>query len=316
MSSELKPGTSEYEKHKREEIQHYATVFTEEKANGQCGKDTLFQPTPESWVEMERRTAALSRHKTGNSMRDHLLTRFERKPGLRMVSLGSGPGGIELWVARQVRQAQILCMDFNPILLAMGAGKSQAEGLLVRFQEADLNTVTLPENEFDIVFCHASLHHVIELERLMEQIKTTLKPGGELIIVDVVTRTGYLMWPETREVVDAIWKTLPKELCINHTGYAEPWFDESIWEMDTSQTGMECIRSGEILPLLAAHFTARHYVPYLSICRRFFDNMYGPNYDLQNPLHSAILNWIWELDRYYIESGRLKPESFFGIYTL
>ena len=304
-----------YEDHKREEIRHYATVFTEEDAEGKSGKESLFQPTPPSWTEIENRSSELIRSKTGQTLLGHLATRFEKNPDIRMLSLGSGPGGIELSVARHARQGEILCMDFNPALLAMGTEKAVAEGLQVRFQETDLNTVTLPPREFDIVFCHASLHHVIELERLMAQIKTALKPGGELIILDVVTRTGYLMWPETRKVVEEIWKTLPSELCINHTGYGEPRPDKTVWEMDTSQSGMECIRSGDILPLLASRFTARHYVPYFSICRRFFDNMYGPNFDLRNPLHSAILNWVWELDRYYIETGRLKPETFFGIYT-
>jgi hypothetical protein len=34
----------------------------------------------------------------------------------------------------------------------------------VRFSQADLNTVSLPKREFDLVFCHACLHHVLELE--------------------------------------------------------------------------------------------------------------------------------------------------------
>ena len=42
--------------------------------------------------------------------------------------------------------------------------------------------------------------------------------------------------------------------------------------------------------------------------------MYGPNYELDKPLDKAIFDWIWALDRHYIESGALPPETFFGIY--
>ncbi len=49
----------------------------------------------------------------------------------------------------------------------------------------------------------------------MEQITRTLRPGGELITVDVVTRNGYRMWPETREVVHALWRTLPERFRLN-----------------------------------------------------------------------------------------------------
>lgn len=183
-----------------------------------------------------------------------------------------------------------------------------------RFEVADLNTVVLPPRAFDLVFCHASLHHIIEMERLMEQITRTLRPGGELITVDVVTRNGYRMWPETREVVHALWRTLPERFRLNHTAYPEPRVDNEIWEMDTSVGSMECIRSEDILPVLAQTFTPTAFVPFLSIGRRFLDPMYGPNYDLAAPIDKALFDWIWELDRHYIASGQLHPETFFGIY--
>ena len=63
----------------------------------------------------------------------------------------------------------------------------------MRFSQADLNTVSLPKREFDLVFCHACLHHVLELERLAGQIRNALRPGGELVVVDVITRSGYRM---------------------------------------------------------------------------------------------------------------------------
>jgi hypothetical protein len=79
---------------------------------------------------------------------------------------------------------------------------------------------------------------------------------------------------------------------------------------------MECIRSEDILPVLRGRFSERAFVPYLSFCRRFFNSMYGPNYDLSRPLDRAILDWIWRLDHDAIARGALPPESFFGIYAL
>ena len=66
--------------------------------------------------------------------------------------------------------------------------------------------------------------------------------------------------------------------------------------------------------MLERTFTTECYVPYFSISRRFLDTMYGPNYDLTAALDMAALNWIWELDTYFLSSGRLRPETFFGIY--
>jgi hypothetical protein len=52
----------------------------------------------------------------------------------------------------------------------------------------------------------------------------------------------------------------------------------------------------------------------LGIARRFLDAQLGPNYDLSQPLGAAILESVMQLDQYYVASGLLKPESFFGAY--
>src|SRR5947208_9402032 len=177
------------------------------------------QPVPSAWVEAETRASALIRQSTGNDLVGHLLERLCAHPGTRMLSLGSGPGGIEIELAQKAPEAELVCVDINPDLLRLGRQRAEALALKVQFAEGDLNTVALPPGAFDLVFCHAALHHVIELEALADQIKRTLRPGGVLITVDVVTRNGYLMWPETREVVQAVGKTLPVKFRLNHTAH-------------------------------------------------------------------------------------------------
>ena len=302
------PGTDSYRKQIREEINHYTAIFEDETA-----RISLVQAVPPSWNEVEARTTALIRAATGTDMAGNVLARL-RRPDARLLSLGAGAGGIELDFARAVPEAAFVCLDVNPQLLALGRDQACEHGLAVTFAEADLNTATLPAAEFDVVFCHASLHHLIELEHLMAQIARTLRPGGELITVDVITDRGYRMWPETRAIVRDLWHTLPKQYRINHTAYGEPRFDADIWEADTSASGMECVRSQDILPLLERSFDVTHFVPYHSISRRFFDTMYGPNYDLARPLDRAIFDWIWQLDQHHLAAGRLRPETFFGIY--
>jgi SAM-dependent methyltransferase len=303
------PGTEEYMMHVREEIEHYGRIYEDEEA-----RENLTQPVPSAWQEIESRATALIRGSTGNDLFGHLADRLRGQPGARMLSLGSGPGGVEIEVARRAPEAAVLCLDINPELLQLGRQRAEDLALNVQFVEADLNTVTLPPGAFDLVFCHAALHHVIELEALSEQIKRTLRQGGVFITVDVVTRNGYLMWPETRQIVQAIWKTLPVKYRLNHTAYPAALIDDEIWEADTSVSGMECARSEDILPVINRRFATEHFVPYFSLSRRFFDTMYGPNYDLGSPLDAALFNWIWQLDVHYLATKRLHPETFFGIY--
>jgi ubiquinone/menaquinone biosynthesis C-methylase UbiE len=298
-----------YDEHVREEIAHYDKIYEE------AEPEALVQPVPLVWGEAERAARELIIAATGDDLAGNVISRLNARPGMRLLSLGCGPGGLELHYAEAAPSAEIVAVDINPGLLEKGRERARERDLRVTFEAGDLNTIDLPEAEFDVVFCHAALHHVLELERLAEQMKRALRPGGSLITIDVISRNGYLMWPESREVVRGIFRTLPERFRLNHTGYSEPKVDDEIWVADTSAHGMECARSEDILPVLNAVFTTKHFVPYFSISRRFVDTMYGPNYDVQNrALDRALFNWIWELDRFYIESGTLKPETFFGVY--
>jgi ubiquinone/menaquinone biosynthesis C-methylase UbiE len=306
LGVDLRPGGRGYWRHLLEEIEHYSQVFD--------GDARLIEPAPPAWEEIQRRAAGLIRARTGADIFEHLLRRLRSRDGVRMLSAGSGPGGIELALAREAPGARITCVDVNPKLIRRGEQQAAAEGLAVRFEQADLNTIRLPAGQYDIVFCHASLHHLVALEHVFTEIRRALAPGGELIAVEVITRNGYRMWPETRKLVHAIWATLPERFRVNHTAYPGKWPDRKIWESGTGVSGMECVRSEEILPLLRKHFREEMFVPYLSFCRRFFDTMYGPNYDLSRGLDRAILDWLWQLDCESVETGSLRGETMFGIY--
>jgi ubiquinone/menaquinone biosynthesis C-methylase UbiE len=309
----LVPGTPEYEAHLRGDIEVYSRVFGEPEA-----QELLVEPSPQSWHEVHVRAAELVRAATGDDMQGHVVRRLRSRRGVRMVSLGSGPGGVELEFAQQAPEAEIECLDINDKLLELGQKRADELGVRVTFKRADLNTAELPERSFDYAFCHASLHHLVELEHVTEQIRRCLRPSGELITVDVVTMNGYQMWPPARPIVRSLFRALPERLRVNHTAYDEPRVDEEIWEPepDTAFVSMECIRSEDIIRVLSTAFSTVAFVPYLSIGRRFLDLMYGPNYDLSGPLDCAVFNFVWALDCHYIETGLLPPETFFGIYRV
>ena len=303
-----KPGSEAYRRQIAEEIEHYSGLHTEGRQPSLCEK------APTSWEEIQNRCVDRIREHTGLHLVGHVSSRLPR-PGALCISLGSGPGGVELAIARETPGAAFLCLDLNPEVLALGRQQASREHLDLTFRQADLNAVELPEAEFDVALCYASLHHLIELEHVLGQIRRCLRPGGELVVMDICTPNGFLMRPETRRLAEKIWATLPDRYRVNHTAYTRPQPDTRLWSGDMRRSGMECVRSGDILPLLRRHFDERAFVPLLGIATRFLNTMYGPNYDLARPLDRAILDWIWELDVHLLDQGALEPESFFGVYS-
>jgi 2-polyprenyl-3-methyl-5-hydroxy-6-metoxy-1,4-benzoquinol methylase len=309
----IKPGSNEYAEHVAQEIAEFSRLY-----EGQEAKDLLVEPCPQVWTALEGRMYALQAERTGRARNGHITSLLNDAGGgeKRLLSLGSGPGGVELEFARLCPGASVHGIDINPELLKLGEERARSEHLSCTFEEGDLNTVVLPRNAYDVVFCHASLHHLIELEHVARQIQRTLKADGRLVVEDVVMRNGSLMWPETKEIVTRIWQTLPGKYRLNHTAYGKKRIDDQFWELDTSTAGMECIRSQDVLPVLEAHFKPIHSITYMSLCMRFFHLMYGPNYDLSQPFDAAFFEYIWQLDALLVAEGKLRGEILFGVYRV
>jgi ubiquinone/menaquinone biosynthesis C-methylase UbiE len=266
------------------------------------------------WAEAEHRASELIRTATGKSLPDHLRAALSAGPGTQMLAIGASGGALALDLLRDAPEAALVCIDANAEWLRPWNERARGLKLNAQFVAVDLDSIELEPRAFDAIVCHAVLYRTVELERVADQIRRALRPGGSVIIVDVVTRNGHAMWGETREVVRPIWKTLPAKYRLNHTAYTVPLIDDVIWEPDPIPSGVKFARPEDVLPVIEERFSAEHFVPYFSLCRRFFDSMYGPNYDLGMPLDRAIFNWIWQLDMHYLAIGRLRPETFFGVY--
>ena len=125
-----------------------------------------------------------------------LLAKF-KKP-IKVLSLGCGFGVIE-----RVLRSSDYCQLIHGVDVAEGAIEgarkaAQDEGLDgLTYEVADLNTAKLPKETYDAVYVHAALHHVFQLEHVLDQIKQTLKPGG-LFVVYRVYRAIANAVPKTR----------------------------------------------------------------------------------------------------------------------
>ncbi len=116
------------------------------------------------------------------------------KPGSECLELNCGPGVLALEVSR--RGANVTGIDIASDAIQIAKDyqskiiKQKNQGTINLFT-GDLNTINLPEKQYDVVFVWDGLHHIAEIDHLVSEIAKTLKDEGVLVVHD---HAGIPLW--------------------------------------------------------------------------------------------------------------------------
>ncbi len=224
---------------------------------------------------------------------------------LRILSLASGYCGHEIALARALQvDYEILCTDLNADLFPVPQARAEELGLHMEFREADLNFLTIEPGRYDLVFAHAAVHHVINLEHLFAEIVAGLSPRGLFHLVEVVGENRRLIWDPNQDLANALLDALPRDV-IGEIRLDVPYED-----------GMEGIRQEDILPLLHESFEPifeyRHGAFMRFVCTHYD---LGKRLDPGNTRSRRCLDFLIESDRSAVRNGILEPLELWGVYA-
>ncbi|MBW1294950.1 class I SAM-dependent methyltransferase [Aquimarina litoralis] len=234
---------------------------------------------------------------------------------LKMLSLGSGICSHELKFAEYDNFKEILCIDINEVLFDQ-AKKIASEKQLnaIDFKIQDIYSYEFPENYFDIVFFHASLHHFKDIENLVgQQIKRTLKSDGKLIINEFVG-SDRLQFSKhqikaSNEALQLIPKTYRKRFKLNI--YKNKFYGSGIIRMILADPS-ECVDSSQIMPAIHQHYKTIYEASYGGNLLPNVLKDIAHHFVELNDEKEHILNELFEYEDAYIKKH---PSDFvFGIY--
>ena len=104
----------------------------------------------------------------------------------RVLEVGCGHGALTRHVA--ARADSVLALDLSPEMIRVARALS-TESPNVEYRVADVAETELPAAAFDAVLSVATLHH-LPLEPTVRRLADAVRPGGRLVIQDLVTRPG------------------------------------------------------------------------------------------------------------------------------
>ena len=124
----------------------------------------------------------------------------------------------------------------------------------LRYHVADLERTDFPAGQADVVFAHASIHHIERLEALFDTVERMLKPGGVFHIWEYVGPTRFQWTDAQMALTNQFLAALPERLRRLPSGRPRPLQTRptiaTMIEVDPS----EAIRSADIVPLMRERF--------------------------------------------------------------
>lgn len=232
------------------------------------------------------------------------------------LSIGAGNCDTEVRVARLLLERQlsnftIECLDLSPVMLERGRELAAREGVErhLRFTEGDFNRWK-SSHAYDGVMANQSLHHVLNLEGLFDEVKLALAPGAGFVVSDMIGRNGHQRWPEALAHVERFWSELPLEF--RHNMLLDRHEEEFV-NWDCSVEGFEGIRAQDILPLLLERFNFQVFIGFGNVVDPFVDRCFGHHLDGDGKWDQRFIDRIHAVDEKGFRDGSLTPTHMMAV---
>jgi SAM-dependent methyltransferase len=273
------------------------------------------------WVESPIVMSYLNEQITGDPNVDWLAYSYQKylrgKNPLvtRILSLGCGGGALERRLCQMGFHNQIEACDFSDEALEHARAMAAREKIEnIRYFNIDLNHARFPGETYDIIFSGSALHHISNLEHLLDQLQEALVEDGLLIINEYVGPFKLQWTPQQTKIIDELLHLLPQKYRkrVSATSQFKDYFlgPASIPEMDAIDP-TESVRSDEIVPLIRARFSIREQRNFGgTLLHMLLQDIVG-NFNATDPVDAGFLQLLIYIERVLIREHVLASDFTF-----
>ena len=128
----------------------------------------------------------------------HLALRLT--PAIDIADLGAGEGLVSQLLAHRARQ--VWCIDNSPRMVAVGTELAKKNSLAnLAYKLGDIEQVPLADRSVDLAILSQALHHAQHPQRAVDEAHRILRPGGQLLILDLNEHT----FEKARDLYADVW---------------------------------------------------------------------------------------------------------------
>ncbi len=240
---------------------------------------------------------------------------FQNGRPVKMVSIGSGVCSHELRLAELNPHWRILCIDFSDKLLNKAKQTAEEKGLQnIEFLAKNIYEYAFPENHFDIVFFHQSLHHFKNVHQFIERyVYKALTTNGKLIINEYVGATRLQYPAYQRKAINKCLSLIDKPFRTIHKTRLRKnkYYGSGLLRMILADPS-ECIDSENIIPAVKRFFKVVVEKPFggnilMSVLKDISHHFVEPTQQAD-----AILEQLIHFEDEYLKANN--SDFIFGVY--
>jgi SAM-dependent methyltransferase len=239
----------------------------------------------------------------------------DRIPVGRCLSICCGFGEIERILFRLNVARSYLGIDVAPGAIVEAQARALQAGCQgIDYRIADLNEIELPAESFELIWANGALHHLSNLESVVDRLYKALAPGGMLVSNEYIGPDYQQLSLHHQELISALRHFLPDELRFRSEKQIDGLSVENIrfgrtWKMELKEDCLktdpsECVRSSDILNVLNGQFD--------NVDTRFFHGsllkyalgaVFFENFDPENEQHARLLEMMFRIEDDLIAAG-------------
>jgi ubiquinone/menaquinone biosynthesis C-methylase UbiE len=124
-------------------------------------------------------------HASGEDLAE-TARRFAGRRNDRVLDLGCGAGHLAFAIAPQV--AAVVAYDLSRDMLGVVAASAAGRGMAnIETRQGAAEALPFGDASFDAVCTRFSAHHWADVPKALAEVRRVLKPGGPLIVIDIVS---------------------------------------------------------------------------------------------------------------------------------